>query len=472
MCVLIVSFATCLIGIVGFNVDPHIPLVISTGICVIYAFYLGRPWEIIEKGIFDSIKSALLPMLIILFIGMVVGGWIACGTVPYLIYWGLKLLSPQWFLLSSVIMCSIMSMSIGSSWTTLGTLGVALMGVGQGLGIPAPMTAGAVASGAFYGDKQSPLSDTTNFAPAVSGTTLYEHVRSMLYTTTPTMVISCIIFTFLGFKYGSGEFDTANINVILTTLEKNFTLNIFMILPLILLVIMILKKVPALLAMGIAALIGLIFAMIFQGDSLGQAIGYLHYGYKGSTGVDVVDKLLTRGGLHSMLWTISLMFISLAMAGVLQVTGALLVILEKCVLLIKTRFGLVTTTLWSGFFLNYFAADIYLAMLLPAKVFGPAFDEKNLDRKVLSRTIEDAGTIVAPLVPWGTGGVYTAATLGISTLSYAPFYLLGILNPFVSMTCAAIGFGMFKAVKKKRNADSKSHMESQVIPGMASTENI
>lgn len=392
-------------------------------------------------------------MVVILCIGMVVGGWIAAGTVPYLIFWGLKLLSPKWFLLSCVLMCSIMSMSIGSSWTTMGTLGVALMGVGYGLGIPAPITAGAVASGAFYGDKQSPLSDTTNFAPAVAGTTLYEHVRSMLYTTTPTMIIACCIFTFLGFKYGTGSFDAENVNLILTTLKQDFNLNIVMILPLVFLVIMILKKVPAVLAMGIAALLGLVFAVLFQGETVGAAMTYLHYGFKSDSGVAVVDKLLSRGGLNSMLWTISLMFVSLAMAGVLEVTGALMVILEKFSHFIRTRFGLVTATLWSVFGLNYFAADIYLAMLLPARVFGPAFDEQGLDRKVLSRTIEDAGTIVAPLVPWGTGGVYTAATLGVATVAYAPFYLLGILNPFVSMICAATGFGMFEA-KPKGNEET------------------
>jgi len=441
--VIAIAFAACFGGIVGFGADPHVPLFITTVICVIFGFYLGYDWQTLEEGIFNGIKSALLPMLIIMCIGMVVGGWIACGTVPYLIYWGLQLLSPRWFLTTGVIMCCIMSMCTGSSWTTAGTLGIALMGVGEGLGIPAPITAGAIVTGAFYGDKQSPLSDSTNFAPAVAETTLYEHVNSMLYTTTPALLISLVLYTILGFKYGSGTIDQGNIQMILSTLRDNFNLNIGLVIPLIILIILIAKKVPALIGMSIAALLGLIFAVLFQGISLGEALKILHYGYVGNTGVEFVDKLLTRGGLNSMMWTISLMFVSLAMAGVLEKVGALAVVLEKFANLVASVFGVITTTLWSTFILNFFAADPYLAMLIPAKTFGPAFDKLGLDRKVLSRTLEDTGTLGCPLVPWGTSGVYMAATLGVATLSYAPYYFLGIINPFVSMACAAIGFGIF-----------------------------
>lgn len=447
---IILSVIVLLVCIVGLGTDPHVPLFLACVICAVFAFYLGSDWKTIEEGIFRGIQSALLPMVIILLIGMTVGGWIAAGTVPYIIYWGLKLINPTWFLLTTCLMCCIMSMCLGSSWTTAGTLGVALMGVGYGLGIPPAMTAGAVVSGSFFGDKQSPLSDSTNFAPAVAGTTLFEHINSMIYSTGPAIVISLIIYGVLGLRFRGGQVDTENINLILNTLESNFNLNIGLLIPLIVLIVLIVKKVPAIASMSIAALLGLIFAITFQGSSFGQAIKYLHYGYVGTTGIGVVDKLLSRGGLHSMLWTISLMFVSLAMAGILEKTGALEAILDKLRSLTKSVFGLITTTLFSVLTLNFFAADPYLAMLLPAKTFGKSFDEKGIDRKVLSRTLEDTGTLGCPMVPWGTSGVFMATTLGVATLSYLPYYFLGLVTPIVSMILAATGIGIFYTDKNKK----------------------
>lgn len=446
---LVLSIIVLLVSIVVFKVDPHIPLFFSCLVCALFAYYLGFKWQEIEDAIFDGIKMALLPMVIILLIGMTVGGWIACGTVPYIIYWGLKLISPTWFLLTACVMCCVMSLSTGSSWTTAGTLGVALMGVGYGMGIPPAMTAGAIVSGSFFGDKQSPLSDSTNFAPAAAGTTLFEHVSSMIYSTGPAILISCILYGALGFRYSSGTVDAEKVKLILDTLSANFNLGPALLIPPAVLIVLIVKKVPAVVGMSIAAILGLVLAVFTQGVSYGQAVSYMHYGYVGQTGVEVVDKLISRGGLHSMLWTISLMFVSLAMAGILEKAGALDAILDKFRSLVKTVFGLVTTTLLSVLALNFFAADPYLAMLLPGRTFAPAFDEKKLDRKVLSRTLEDTGTLGCPMVPWGTSGVFMASTLGVATLSYLPFYFLGIVTPLVSMVLAATGFGMFYTDKKE-----------------------
>lgn len=446
---LFITFGVILIGIVFLKVDAHIPLFVGTLICIGFAFYLRFPWSDIEKGIFDGIKSAIVPMLLIMLIGLVISGWIASGTVPYLIYWGLKVLSPSWFLTSAAVICCVMSMSIGSSWTTIGTLGVALMGVGSGLGVPAAMTAGAVATGAFFGDKQSPLSDTTNFAPAVCGTNLYEHIRSMLYTTLPTLLIGLAIYTFLGFKYSSGVFDRTGMDLIITTIENSYNLTPFLLIPLAILIFMILKKVPALLAMMTAAVLGLIFTMIFQGGTLAAGMKILHYGFVSQTGVETVDTLLSRGGLHSMMWTISLIFIALSLAGVLQKTGTLAVVLEKLAGFVKNAFGLISTTVWATAAMNFLTGEVFMPMLLSARVFLPAFDRQRLDRKVLSRSIEDGGTIIAPMVPWGMCGVFTAVTLGVPTLEYVPYYFLGLLNPIVSMTIAALGFGVFRTTGER-----------------------
>lgn len=440
-----VIFAIILTGITFFKVDPHMPLVLATIVVAAFSLFLGYNWEEIEKDMFETVASALQPMFIILIIGMVVGGWIASGTVPYMIYWGIKLLSPKWFLLSSVIMCSIMSMSLGSSWTTIGTIGVALMGVGAGLGIPAPMTAGAILTGAFFGDKQSPLSDTTNFAPAVAGSNLYAHVRSMLWSTVPGLGLSMVAFTFLGFKYTNGQIDPERLNQILAVLQDTFNLNAALLIPLVILVVMIIKKVPAVMAMGIASVMGLIFAMIFQGASFGEALSFLHYGFKSNSGVAVVDKLLSRGGLHSMLWTVSLMMIALSMVGVLERTGVLRVILAKLSKVVNSGFGLITATLLSCIGFSCVAPEANMAMVLPGKMYGPAYDRLGIDRSVLSRTLEDGTTLVAPMIPWHTGAVYSAATLGVATLSYVPFYFLGLITPIVCIAMAAFNIGTFKA---------------------------
>lgn len=445
-------FTVVLTGITVFHLDPHMPLFLAVTFVSAYAFYLGYGWEELEKYMFDAVASALQPMFIIMIIGMVVGGWIACGTVPYMIYWGVKMLSPKWFLLTSVILCSIMSMSLGSSWTTIGTIGVALMGVGAGLGIPAPMTAGAILTGAFFGDKQSPLSDTTNFAPAVAGTDLYSHVRSMLWTTVPGLGLSMVGFTFLGFRYGNGSIDQAQLDQFLTVLNNSFNMNVLLLIPIIVLIILIVRKTPAVLAMGIATLLGVVFAMALQGATFGEALTYIHYGYKSNTGVAMVDKLLSRGGLNSMMWTISLMMMALCMVGVLNKTNVLNVILEKISKAVSKPFGLITTTLLTCIGFSCVAPESNMAMVLPGTMFAPAYDRLGIDKSVLSRTLEDGTTLVAPMIPWHTGAVYSSVTLGVSTLSYFPFYFLGIITPIACIIMAFFNIGTFKATQKKASS--------------------
>ena len=438
------DFAVILTGIIGFDLDPHIPIFLACVLSVVYAYYLGYRWELVETAIFKAISSALLPMVIILTIGMVIGSWVACGTVPYLIYWGLKLLSPQWFLVAGSIMCVILSVCTGSSWTTVGTVGIALMGIGAGMGIPAPITAGMVITGGFFGDKQSPLSDSTNFAAAVAETPLYSHVRSMLYTTFPSLILSIILYGVIGLKYADNTIDPSGIKAIADGLSGAYNFNIMLVIPPIILVTLILMKIPALIGMSIAALMGMIWSMVFQDLSFGAAMKVLQIGNVAHTGVEVVDKLLSRGGFNSMLWTISLMFFSLGMAGILETSGIFGVVLEKLSRMTKSAFGVISTTIWSAWILNFLAADPYLAMLLPARTFGPVFDTLRLDRKVLSRSLEDGGTLICPMVPWGTSGVFCATVTGVATLAYTPFYFLGLLNPFVSMIIAKIGrWGIF-----------------------------
>lgn len=459
-----IIIALILYGTVGLKVAAHIPIFICLVLSILLGLYLKHPWDNLEKAIYRGINIGLLPMLIMILIGMVIGSWIACGTIPYIIYIGIQIFSPQWFLVSALLVCSFLSISTGSSWTTIGTLGVAFMGIGYALGIPPAMTAGAVISGAVFGDKQSPLSETTNFAPAVAETTLFEHVRSMLWSTVPAYLIAAIVYIFLGFKYVNGTVDTANIAMMANTLSSSFNFNpVLLVLPIILIIVVV-KKIPALLGMGIAALLGLVFAIIFQGTSLTDIANYMHYGFVGNTGVEVVDGLLSKGGLNSMMWTISLMFIALSMGGVLEEIGVLKTILESLSRIVNTVFGLVTTTLWSVLALEFITADSYLPMLLAGRTFGPAYDKLHIHRKVLSRSLEDTGTLGSFLVPWSECGVFVLATLGVSAYAYVPYYFLGTITPFVSMTLAATGIGIWRTnVAKKAAAATAVNSENEKI---------
>lgn len=449
--VLIAAIGVLLIGVVGLKLDPHIPILMSVTVLLVYSIYLRIPWKDMRDSICKSISESIEAILIICLIGVTVGTWMSSGTVPLVIYYGLKIFSPQWFLLSILLLCCIMSVVTGSSWTTVGTIGVAFMGVGIGLGIPAGLTAGAILCGAYFGDKQSPVSDTTNFAAAVSKGGLYEVVRAMIYTTGPSLLVSAVVFVFLGFRYGSGTADISQIQAITDGLASSFNLSPVLIIPLILLLAMIILKVPAIPTMIIASLMGAFFTFVIQGQNLASCLTFMHSGYVSETGVDVIDSLLTRGGLNSMTSTVMLMLFSLALAGCLERTGVMSIVIGKISGITKNRAGLITTTLVMAIALSFFAADPYLAMLLPANAMGRKFDEQGIDRRVLGRTIQDGATVMAPLVPWGTNGIYCSLTLGVAVAEYAPYYLMGYATPIFAVICAVTGFGVLYTKKKNDN---------------------
>ncbi|MBQ1786039.1 MAG: Na+/H+ antiporter NhaC, partial [Turicibacter sp.] len=330
-----------------FNVDPQIPLLLATGVASLIGVYrLKFKWADLEDGIISTIKMALQSILILLIVGTLIGTWILSGVVPSMIYWGLNLLSPSIFLVATFLVCSIVAVATGSSWTTAGTVGIALLGIGQTLGIPSPVIAGAIISGAYFGDKMSPLSDTTNLAPAMAGATLFDHIKHMMYTTVPAYVISLVLYLILGFKYTGQSLDMAQIDIIKETLVSNFnTLSPILLIAPASVIIMVILKMPALPALLAGSLMGGLFAIIFQGANLGDVMTAMHYGYESHTGVLTVDNLLTRGGLNSMLWTVSLVFCALSFGGVLEKTGMLEVIASTILKFAKGTFGLVFATI-------------------------------------------------------------------------------------------------------------------------------
>ncbi len=425
--------------------DVHMPLLTGGVLVSLLAIYrLGFSWNEVREGIVDNIISTMQAIMILGIIGMIIGTWILGGIVPTLIYYGLQILSPGFFLVASCILCCIISLATGSSWTTAGTVGIALMGVAAGLGVPAPMAAGAIISGAYFGDKMSPLSDTTNLAPAIAGSTLFDHVKHMIYTTGVSLVIALIGFAVLGMRFAGKALDASAINAILDLMKQNFNINPLLLLVPLIVIIMVARKMPAVPGLFIGTLLGGIAAMIFQSKSFTDVIVSMWSGVVSETGNEVLDSLLTRGGLTSMFWTISLIFSALTFGGILEKTGMLDVLAKKILTFAKSTGALVTATIFTCIFVNTLAGDQYLAIVLPGKMYKNEFHKRGLAPRNLSRCLEDAGTLTSPLIPWNTCGATMSGYLGVPTLDYIPYCFLNLVNPVVSIVFGFTGITMMK----------------------------
>lgn len=425
--------------------SPHIPLFTSA----IFAALIGMlvlkiKWSTIEEGIVDTIKMAMGAVIILMIIGMVIGTWILSGVVPSMIFYGLKILSPNIFLLATLLMCSVVSLATGSSWTTAGTVGIALMGIGSTLGIPAPIIGGAIISGAYFGDKMSPLSDTTNLAPAMAGAKLFDHIKHMLYTTGPSYIIAAILFTIIGLGYSSDALDNTLINQFNEGLQGAFTISPLLLLVPLIVIGIVVMKVPAIPGLFGGAILGGLVAMMMQGASLGEVINALHYGYESATGIEVVDELLSRGGLNSMMGTISLILCAMTFGGVMEKTGMLESLANVILGFAKSTGSLVVATIVTALGMNVLAGDQYLSIVIPGRMFKDAYDKKGLAPKNLSRVLEDSGTLTSALIPWNTCGAFMIATLGLAPWTYVPYCFLNIINPFVSIFYGFTGITMEK----------------------------
>ncbi|MFT5873659.1 MAG: NhaC family Na+:H+ antiporter [Clostridium sp.] len=440
--------------------EIHTTIIFSCTYAIIVAMASGFKWKTIEEGIMHGCKLAMIPMLILMLIGVLIPTWIAAGTIPTLIYYGLKIISPTFFLLTTALVCAVASVATGSSWTTGATFGVACMGISVGLGIPAPMTAGAVISGAILGDKMSPLSDSTNLAAGVSEANLFDHIRSMTYTTGPAFVISLIIFTILGFQFSGGAVDTTAITNILGGIQSSFKMtpmsSILSLIPLVIVVVLAVKNVSGVAVMVIASLVGLALAVIVQGRGLYEMMNFMNYGFVIETGTETVDKLFNRGGLQSMMWTVSLGFLGLSFGGILEKTRMLEVLLEKMSGLVRKQGNLILTHVISTIAVNVFSASQYMAILIPGRMFLPAYKKLGIKNMVCSRTCEDSGTVTSPLVPWGLCGVFFAGTLGVSTMEYLPYTYLALITPLVAVIYGYTGLFIFKEEKEEIKNDKQS----------------
>lgn len=441
------------VGMQIFGADVHMPILSAAIVAAAVAmFSLGYTWKELEEGVVETIKMAMGAMLILMIIGMIIGTWILAGIVPTMIFYGLKIMAPGIFLMATLLLCSVVSLATGSSWTTAGTVGIALIGIGGGLGIPLPIVAGAIISGAYFGDKMSPLSDTTNLAPAVAGSELFEHIRHMIFTTGPSYVIALVLYGIIGIKYAGGSLDAGSINEVLTGLADSFVINPILLLVPVLVIVMVVLKMPAIPGLIGGTLLGGLFAAIFQGASMGDVIDAAHYGFYADTGVEVIDNLLSRGGLDSMMWTISLIIIAMSFGGIMEKSGMLEAFAKQIMKFATNTGNLVLSTILTVILFNLIAGDQYLAIVIPGRMYKPLFDKMDLHPKNLSRILEDAGTLTSPLVPWNSCGLFMSGTLGVATVAYAPFAFLNLLNPLVSIFYGYTGITMEKASKEEKVA--------------------
>ena len=426
--------------------DVHIPLFTAAMFAAVFSMVMLKiSWAELEEGIVDVIKMSMGAIIILMIIGMVVGTWIAAGIVPTMIYYGLKILSPGIFLVATLLICSIVSLATGSSWTTAATVGIALMGVGQGLGISVPMIGGAIISGAYFGDKMSPLSDTTNLAPAVSGAKLFDHIRHMIYTTGPSYIVALIVFAILGLN-ASGDVDASVINETLNAMEATFTINPLLLLIPVIVIGAVIMKVPAIPGLFGGAILGGLAMILFQdGYNVLDTINVLHYGNEFDTGLELLDELLNRGGMDGMMWTISLILCALTFGGIMEKTGMLRALADGMLSIFKGRGGLVLSTVLTAIILNIIAGDQYLAIVIPGRMYKSSYDDIGLHPKNLSRALEDSATLTSPLVPWNTCGAYMISTLGLTPFTYIPYCILNILNPIISVFYGYTGITMEKA---------------------------
>jgi NhaC family Na+:H+ antiporter len=419
----------------------------------------GYTWTELQKGIVHGISLSTGAVLILLIVGALIGTWILSGTVPAMIYWGLGILSPTWFYAAALIICSIVALATGSSWTTAGTIGVALIGVATVQDLNLGLAAGAVISGAYFGDKMSPLSDTTNLAPAMAGTDLFTHIRHMLWTTTPSYLIALALFAGFGLYLG-GAADAPEIAAMQAQLATQFDVSWYVLLPAVFVLVMVVRKVPAFPALFIGALIGCLFAVVFQADAVLRVAGEtesgrlaallkgawisLFDGYTSATGNAALDELLTRGGMASMLNTVWLILCAMTFGAVMETTKMLQRIAASILSSVKGTGSLIAATLSTAVGMNIVASDQYIAIVLPGRMFRAEFARRGLHAKNLSRALEDAGTLTSPLVPWNTCGAFMAGTLGVPTLVYLPYAFFNLLNPIISAVYGFTGFSIEK----------------------------
>ena len=425
-------------------------LLLGGAVAALVGFRNKVSYKTMMNEVAENVKSTSGAILILLMVGALAGTWLISGIIPAMIYYGLQVLNPTIFLAATLIICAVISIATGSSWTTAATVGIALIGIGEALGISLGMTAGAVLSGAYFGDKMSPMSDTTNLAPAMAGTDLFTHIKYMAYTTVPTIVVTLLVFVILGFfQNATGQ---ADVDTLLTDIDAAFNISPWLFLVPIIVIALIIKKTPPLVALLAGTILGGIFALIFQPEVVAQVaeVKQLDFNsaYKGvlksitvetsvATENEALADLFTAGGMAKMLGTIWLILCAMVFGGVMDAIGALARISSFMLNLFDSIFGLFASTVFTCIGLNFTASDQYLAIVVPGKMYSKAYKDKGLAPENLSRTLEDSGTVTSVLIPWNTCGAYHSGVLGVPVFDYAFYAIFNWLSPFMTLLFAA-----------------------------------
>jgi len=438
----------------------QLALLLAAAVASVISIFYGVRWKDIISQISKSISSTSSAIIILLIIGALSGSWLISGIVPAMIYYGLQILDPKIFLFASCIICAIVSIASGSSWSTIATVGIALIGIGKSMGFSEGVIAGSIISGAYFGDKMSPLSDTTNLAAAVAETELFSHIKYMMFTTIPSFIITLVIFLFIGFKFDYAS--TENINLLLESIDKTFNINIYLFLVPIAVIFLIIKKTPAIPALVAGTLLGVIFAMIFQPNIILEVSQMKEISFKAyymaainamGTSINIessntlINDLLSSKGMHGMLNTIWLVVCAMSFGGAMEAGGLLSRISIPLIKYAKSTGSLIATTSTTCIFFNLTTSDQYLSIVVPGRMFSQSYKDKGLAAENLSRTIEDSGTVTSVLIPWNTCGAAQSAVMGIATLSYLPFCFFNLISPIMTIIYGYFGIKIKKLTK-------------------------
>ena len=470
----------------GWGFDPHIPVTLSCGVAMIIGKICGYSYKDMLAAGLEAVNQSLEAIIIILLVGCLIGSFTASGTIPAVVYYGLKLFTPSIFLPFVTILCAAVGVALGSAWTVTATLGIAFMAIGTTMGLNPALIAGAVLSGACCGDKFSPLSDSTNLAAGSAQTGLFDHVGAMVTTTFPSLVIAVIIYAFFSLsKVGNYDPTLAN-NLSAAILEHYNYMSPLLLIPVLLIVVVAVIKMPAIPSVLLLSLLGCVFAIIFQGDGFADSIKVLHYGYHAQSNNELFSTLVNRGGMHSMLGTNNLVIVAVAFGGILQRIGAVEALLGDLIKKVKTPFQLVVVTMGTSIFCITTMCDQYLGLIIPSTMYKDNYDEMGLGRNMLSRALEDGGTLWSPLVPWSSCGAYHAGVLGVPTLAYLPYCFMNIINPIYAVVTLSWGgnilyadgsrtnvFGRLKKGRGPAEAPEQAHEKAmKALAKIRSTQNI
>ncbi|MCC3860969.1 Na+/H+ antiporter NhaC [Pseudemcibacter aquimaris] len=441
-------------GLIVYSIPIHVIIILAIVWTAVHSYFLGYRFPEMKAAMSKGIERGLSAMYIFILIGVVIASYLESGTITSIVYYSLDLISPSVFLPAGLLICSFMSLAVGTSWGTVGTAGVILIGVGSAMGIPLPIVAGAVVSGATFGDKLSPVSDTTNLAAVAAGTDLYKHIKSMIYTTIPTYVICIVLFALVGMQYSADSVAKEGIEAFQSAIADNYIVSIWSLLPLVVLFTLSMRKKAAEIAMISSVGMAVLLALFLQDRSIFDVLINLHVGHSAETGHAGLNSLVNRGGVMSMMETLSMTLFALALGGLLDKGGYLRSLLTGILDLIRSVFALMLATICTGILACCSMGESYISIIVTSQLFKKKYEEMKLKPYMLSRSVEESTTMSSPLIPWSTAGAFYFGAMGIPVLDYLPYTFLNLLNPIVSLVMTYFGIAVFREVKKELEIQS------------------